>query len=293
METPTIRFAKPQYVKVRNSATGAIEPCYRFTISGNFELSDTMDRTLYASAADHFAHVLRDQSESFHFLIEEFLRCNSQYFAKKYTVESIIRGLSIQVEPIAQGTDGSADETVLAVFTPAEFTIHNGKIGLNWKLRYDAVLIDIPALDAETVAPDGHVTGTGETTRQPEPQPQPQPDASPEPTPTSFASQPAANQVCQPPPVLDATELESLYDIDEDNAATEIANAIAPDTHSYEGHSSRQYDKRRVKEARLRARLAQYKAERAMSRYLEKYGDEATDSEWSDSSSSGSESDSD
>lgn len=56
--------------------------------------------------------------------------------------------------------------------------------------------------------------------------------------------------------------------------------------------SSRHYEKRKVKEARLRARLAQYKAERAMSRYLEKYGAEPSDSEWT-STSSDDESDSD
>ena len=56
--------------------------------------------------------------------------------------------------------------------------------------------------------------------------------------------------------------------------------------------SSRHYEKRKVKEARLRARLAQYKAERAMSRYLEKYGTEPSDSEWT-STSSEDESDSD
>jgi hypothetical protein len=56
--------------------------------------------------------------------------------------------------------------------------------------------------------------------------------------------------------------------------------------------SSRHYEKRKVKEARLRARLSQYKAERAMSRYLEKYGTEPSDSEWT-SSSSEDESDSD
>lgn len=42
---------------------------------------------------------------------------------------------------------------------------------------------------------------------------------------------------------------------------------------------SRHYEKRRVKEARLRSKLAQYKAERAMTRYLEKYGDVMSDSE--------------
>ena len=75
----------------------------------------------------------------------------------------------------------------------------------------------------------------------------------------------------------DATELFAVDDIDADlNDDGELPS------------SSRHYEKRKVKEARLRAILTQYKAERSMARYLEKYGEEYTDSEWS-----GSESDSD
>ena len=54
-------------------------------------------------------------------------------------------------------------------------------------------------------------------------------------------------------------------------------------------HSDRFYDKQKVKEARLKAKLAQYKAERQMRMYYDKYGNEMSDtdvdSESSDESS--------
>jgi hypothetical protein len=43
------------------------------------------------------------------------------------------------------------------------------------------------------------------------------------------------------------------------------------------------YDKQRVKEANLRAKLAQYKANRTHMEYLQKYGEDPSDSEDSDS----------
>ena len=274
-----ITFSKPQYTRVRNTVTGEPEPCYRFIIHGAQELSDTVDRTLYPTHTGHLAHILREQVSYLRKLIDEFLRCNSQYFAKQYTIDAILRTLIAQVStPASHGTgDAETDKDAsVAVFTPSEFTIHNGKIGLLWTVRYEAVCIHIPVLDEEDAAASApvpasttHVTGTQTQ------------------TPASV------NQVCSAPPtVLDATDLESVNDINSDDDS-QIASEIAPDAHvSQSTLSVRQYDKRRLKEARLRARLAQYKVERAMTRYIEKYGDEGTDSEWS-GSSSGSESDSD
>jgi len=40
------------------------------------------------------------------------------------------------------------------------------------------------------------------------------------------------------------------------------------------------YEKQRVKEAQLRARLAAYQAQAQMNHFYEKYGDEVSESEW-------------
>ncbi len=59
------------------------------------------------------------------------------------------------------------------------------------------------------------------------------------------------------------------------------------------GNPAKHYDKQRVKEARLRARLAIYKAERIMTKYYEKYGEDVSDMDSESDSESESESDSD
>ena len=45
------------------------------------------------------------------------------------------------------------------------------------------------------------------------------------------------------------------------------------------GHSARFYDKQRVKETRLKAKLAQYKAEIQMRMYYDKYGNDVSDTD--------------
>ena len=80
-----------------------------------------------------------------------------------------------------------------------------------------------------------------------------------------------------------------------DDGPSEIdADSLPVDTTATEWHApaaggagakashSRQYEKRKVREARLKAKLAQYKAEKAISRYLEKYGGDISDSDASD-----------
>ncbi|MGA1048333.1 MAG: hypothetical protein ACO3UU_09995, partial [Minisyncoccia bacterium] len=44
-------------------------------------------------------------------------------------------------------------------------------------------------------------------------------------------------------------------------------------------HTNKLYDKQKVKEARLKAKLAVYRAQYQLNRYYEKYGDEISDSD--------------
>jgi hypothetical protein len=72
----------------------------------------------------------------------------------------------------------------------------------------------------------------------------------------------------------------------------DIENKIVDNEELVLKDSSRQYERHRVKEAQLKARLAAYKAERVTHGYLEKYGDEVSDSD-SESSDEDEESDDD
>lgn len=71
----------------------------------------------------------------------------------------------------------------------------------------------------------------------------------------------------------------NVDDLPTDSIATE---ALTMD------HSGRVYDKQKLKEARLKAKIAMYKVQHQMARYYEKYGTEASDSDgdWTDESDS-------
>lgn len=91
----------------------------------------------------------------------------------------------------------------------------------------------------------------------------------------------------------DEVDVDSLpVDTTEWNGGSAAGGAGASMPSATVGHS-RQYDKRKVREARLKAKLAQYKAEKAISRYLEKYGDDLSDSDASDWVSADEDSDTD
>ena len=72
-------------------------------------------------------------------------------------------------------------------------------------------------------------------------------------------------------PVFDKDELEEVTgdEVPADENATEV-EIDSP---------TKFYDKQKVKEARLRAKIAMYKAQRQMSKFYEKYGTDVTDSD--------------
>jgi hypothetical protein len=85
-------------------------------------------------------------------------------------------------------------------------------------------------------------------------------------------------------PTITATN--TLPDLEEINENVEELNlddltidGNATDADFELNHSDRFYDKQKVKEARLKAKLAQYKAERQMRMYYDKYGNEMSDTD--------------
>jgi hypothetical protein len=71
--------------------------------------------------------------------------------------------------------------------------------------------------------------------------------------------------------VIDGVEEVNLEDLPVEKNATEVPLSLEPPT--------KFYDKHRVKEARLKAKLAVYRAQHQMTRYYEKYGTELSDSD--------------
>jgi hypothetical protein len=83
-------------------------------------------------------------------------------------------------------------------------------------------------------------------------------------------------------PVIDGVHELNLDDLPIEKNATEVPLTLDPPT--------KFYDKHKVKEARLKAKLAMYRAQHQMTKYYEKYGTELTDSDTGTGSDTGDES---
>jgi hypothetical protein len=68
-------------------------------------------------------------------------------------------------------------------------------------------------------------------------------------------------------------------DVEEFNLDEVPMDKNATDSHFEISNSNRLYDKQKVKEAKLKAKLALYKAQSKMRMYYDKYGNEVSDSE--------------
>lgn len=229
-------FGKPSYTKLQ-TASGTMEPCYKFTVVTSDSFSDPIEITGKPNTTvieSQLMTLIQEKKEWIIKFITTFLQATEQYFTKKYTVDALMKHLNHTMM-----SEGSTEDSNQVLFVPNEIVIFQGRFTIVWKAKFEEIRIAIPDFE-----------------------------------------EPVENEVL----MKDVTELLAIDDLEADLQK-------GPDEVMIED-SSRHYEKRKVKEARLRARLAQYKAERAMSRYLEKYGAEPSDSEWT-SSSSEDESDSD
>ena len=89
--------------------------------------------------------------------------------------------------------------------------------------------------------------------------------------PVLFETEPTTTATNTLPDQTENVEELNLDDLAIDGNATDAGFDL--------NHSDRFYDKQNVKEARLKAKLAQYKAERQMRMYYDKYGNEISDTD--------------
>jgi hypothetical protein len=150
----------------------------------------------------------------------------------------------------------------MRTYTPTAVVIVQGRFTVEWKVSQETIAIQIPDEEEEVMLTVGAAQGRGGPT-------------------AAAAAVAAMNEVIQQ---VDSATLPF------GGNATEVLDLRTDEQQSFY--------KRKVKEARLRAKLAQYKAERALAKYMDKYGDELSDtsgeSGWETSdagSDSGSDSD--
>lgn len=256
-------FKKPTYIR-HQTATGVIVPGYVFEADATKIASltvccDPADKT--QSELTLLQGALRDQSDWWLECVSQFLAIANQHFTKKYAAGALVRHFKHGGLNTAAG-EGAVIDAAVIIFTPKHVLLSEGQFAMMWIAEKGE--IDVPDLEEDVVA---------------EP-------------PVQLVQGGAASG-------LDVSEVDAdslpVDSSSTDWQGTGLAMAHAPNggagmaTPSPSGASaiyhqahSRQYDKRKLREARLKAKLAQYKAEKAISRYLEKYGGDISDSDASE-----------
>lgn len=207
-------FQKPTSTKVTTpSGTDTVHSFHISTESG-------IQSAHEAAPADALKAVVANDASYLHGFLTEFLRFSTPYFAKPYSIPTLLKHLVHELK--------TPSTTVAPYsFLPAELVITAKGFRLLWSAVEQSVLIALPDMDEDAI---------GE---------------------------------------LETTELPLT--------GTENVLELQPASIRHV------YDKQRVKEANLRAKLAQYKANRTHMEYLQKYGEDPSDSEDSDSEEEDSE----
>ena len=207
---------KPTYTKVTTS-TGSTESVHTFGLESDWIVTGSSLPS--KPPAEALLVTLSKESVALSTFLTEFLRLTAQYFAKPYSVTSVVRTLKHAVE------DSTASGSLR--FQPKEIQITMRGFQIHWNCKQEieqSPLISLPDLDAEAEA-----------------------------------------------------EEEEL-DIPLSNTNEVIQLQTSNTRHIY--------DRQKVKEANLRAKLAQYKANRTHLEYIEKYGTDLSDSEDSETEES-------
>jgi hypothetical protein len=238
-------FRPPVYSKQHDAKKNTVEACYTFSIDFQEEdsgLSFTADNAndITITSIDSLIHDNMDWWKQF---VQQFMQASSKMFAKPYTVE--------QINKITKhaGKEWSYDSSfpVTVEVLPTTIKIQSGVFWVYWDYRFTPNVIDIPVSVEEEV------------------------DAT-----AAICLPDLAEQVAELPseqatvPVDKEVEEVNLDELNIDGNATEDLEL---------SHSARFYDKQRVKEARLKAKLAQYKAELQMRMYYDKYGNDASETD--------------
>lgn len=247
-------FKAPSYSKKINPTTGVQEPTYIFNIT--FSDSDTK---LTITEEDNSEPVsLKNLQESILNNVEwwnSFIGDFLKASSKHFAKPYTIENINKIAKHTLTGESKFVEPPYCIIFTPNNIQISQGNFIVNWSFIVEPIVINILNIpDFEETAPN---TVTNSL-----------PDCK--------------NEVVSCDNGLEELDLNEIP-VDKDLTVNELKM----------GNPAKHYDKRLVKEARLRAKLAIYKAERITTKYYEKYGNDVSDIDSdSDSESDNSYSDS-
>ena len=236
-------FRPPVYSKQHDAKKNTVEPCYTFSIDFQNEESGfvfTADSASDITTAT-IESLITEHMDWWKHFVQQFMQASSKMFAKPYTVE--------QINKITKhtGKEWSYDSPfpVTVDVLPTTIKIQGGIFWVYWDYRFTPNVIDIPVSVEEEADATAAIC---------------LPDL----------AQHAVKQ--SPETATNDKEVEEL-NLDELNMNGNATEDLEL------SHSDRFYDRQRVKEIRLKAKLAQYKAELQMRMYYDKYGNDVSDTD--------------
>lgn len=268
-------FKAPSYSKKPNT-TGVLEPCYTFTV--NFSQED--DKLSFTAediseiSLKKLQECIIDNLDWWKSFVGNFILASAKYYAKPYTFDTINKTMkhTLSSSNNSHTLEHSVmDYPAVAVLYPKDIVFSQNIFTVNWSYDIEKMLISVSDLEEEQeqVQLKQEQQKEQQEKRQEVQQPQQVLNAN-----TFPDSETSLNNSIQ--------EL-NIDEIPDDKESTDMELNIE--------NPSRYYDKQRVKEARLRAKLALYKAERHMTQYYDKYGSDISDSDSSDYETSDNDSD--
>lgn len=238
-------FKAPSYSKKPNTTTGTLEPYYTFPII----FSNEDDKISYTAedkseiSLKKLQECIIDNLDWWKSFVSLFISSTSKFFAKPYTFDTINKIMKHTLS----SNESNIDYPAVLMLYPKDIVFYQNTFIVNWNYDIEKMLISIADVEEETPSIIENSIVNSSTISEKEKDIE-----------------------------LIKKEIEELNmdDIPDDKESTDMEINI--------DNPSKYYDKQRVKEARLRAKLALYKAERQMTKYYEKYGGDISDSDSSE-----------
>ena len=234
-------FHPPVYSKQHDAKKNTVEACYTFSI--DFQENES---GLVFTADDvdtitstSIESLISGNTDWWKQFVQQFMQASSKMFAKPYTVEQINK----ITKHIGKEWSYTSTFPVTVDVLPTTIKIQSNIFWVYWDYRFTPNVIDIPVSIEEV-----------DTTAA----------------------------ICLPDLETEYTEEQPSVSVDKEVEELNLdeLNMDGNATEDLElGHSARFYDKQRVKEARLKAKLAQYKAEIQMRMYYDKYGNDVSETD--------------
>ena len=242
----------PQYTKITHPQTRVIEACYTFrvTMDESDESISFLVEEPSTLVSSMIASCLEENGIWWEGFLRLFLERSSKFFSKAYTIQQllpIITHTFAMSNAMSNAVSNAASDSVsgpsTVLLSPKSIQIRGGTFCVFWDHECEPLVIDIPV---GTLPVDPEISELSEHS---------------EPECSALSERESLDPSV---PVLEEFSLQEIPLSSTENA-------------------TRLHDRQKAKEARLKAKLAIYRAQTEMNEYYDKYGTDLSDSDASDS----------